>query len=218
MGTFSAMFLINDSMSSEHPLQRVKMLYVLLPFILFSVRQIKVVRLVKRHSTFNEIALLGTTICLSFLCLTFLDTLTFTNIICPTWRHGISSIYTLFLFFHSISVVKLYSRWLAHNVHQNKHGFLLVVRAIYKSSGWGQCHRFTWCSLVMVDMTHGGFKAKATCTPHTSGQGGAVVSQLSFWVLISVLNTSIYSRDVPCLFLCICVFMFAAIRFTYKDY
>lgn len=61
-----------------------------------------------------------------------------------------------------------------------------MVRAVHKSSSWGQCHRFT--SLVMVYMTDGGAVAKPTCLTHTSRQGGPVASYISVLVFASVLE------------------------------
>ena len=79
-------------------------------------------------------------------------------------------------------MVRLYGGWpfFAHNVRQGKHPPLFSYLRTNKlevtvlggtakcgQGDWGQCCRFTWCSLVMVYMTDGAVTAKSTCLSHT---------------------------------------------------
>lgn len=45
-------------------------------------------------------------------------------------------------------------------------------------------------------MTDGGVMVKSTCLPHTSRQGGSVVSCFSVLVFVSVLNSGDYRRCI----------------------
>ena len=65
-----------------------------------------------------------------------------------------------------------------------------MVRAVHKSSSWGQCHGFT--SLLIVYMTDGGVTAKSTCLPHTSRQRGPIESRISVLAFVSVSDGGDY--------------------------